>query len=54
MAPAQIDDVDIDLAAGLLRKLKQLKSVDYAELIVTGNQMAVSALNRELVAVDQA
>src|SRR6266849_931497 len=53
MAPAQIDDVVINLPAGILRKLKQLKTVDYPELIVTGKQMAVSALNCDLVAVDQ-
>src|SRR6266478_860237 len=52
-APAQIDDVVINLPAGILRKLKQLKTVDYADLIVTGKQMAVPALNCDLVAVDQ-
>src|ERR1039457_6360025 len=53
MAPAQIDDVVINLAAGILRKLKQLKSVDGADLIVAGKQVAVPALNSDLVAVDQ-
>ena len=43
----------IKLAAGIFRKLKQLISVDYADLIVTRNQMAVPGLDRDLVAVEQ-
>src|SRR5208282_713049 len=38
MAPAHIEDVVIDLPAGYLRKLKQLKSVDSADLIMAGKQ----------------
>src|SRR5882762_244930 len=53
MAPAQIDDVDINLAAGTLGKLKILKSVDNTDLIMTRKQMAVAGLNRDLVAVDE-
>src|SRR5664279_591342 len=53
VAPAQIDNVIINLAAGVLRKLKQLKAVDYADLIMMGKQMAVSGLSRDLVAVEQ-
>src|SRR5713101_3415748 len=53
MAPAQINDVVINLAAGILRKLKQLKAVDGADLVVPGKQVAVTALHRDLVAVDQ-
>src|SRR6266849_6561135 len=53
MAPADIDNVVINLAAGILRKLKQLKAVDCADLVVTGKQMAVTTLHRDLVAVDQ-
>src|SRR5713226_3412908 len=54
MAPTQIDNVVINLAAGILRKLKQLKPVDCADLIVPGKQMAVTALHRDLIAVQQA
>src|SRR5260370_37576233 len=54
MAPAQIDNVVINLAAGILWELKQLKAVDAADLIVTGKQMAVTTLHRDLIAVDQA
>src|SRR5450759_3012086 len=53
MAPTDIEDVVINLAARNLRKLKELKAVDCADLIVTGKQMAVSALNRDLVAVEE-
>src|ERR1019366_3078515 len=53
MAPTHIEDVVINLAASNLRKLKELKAVDCADLIVTGKQMAVSALNRVLVAVEE-
>src|ERR1700690_377254 len=53
MAPAHIDDVDKDLAARILRKLEQLKSVDDADLIVPVQQMAVPGLYGGLVAVDQ-
>src|SRR5260370_30563599 len=53
VAPAQIDDMVNNLAAGILRELKQLKSVDCADLITTGKETTVSALNRSLVAVEQ-
>src|ERR1035437_10327202 len=53
MAPTHIEDVVINLAASNLRKLKELKAVDCADLIVTGKQMAVSALNHVLVAVEE-
>src|SRR5208337_3224854 len=52
MAPTHIDDVGINLTASNLGKLKQLEAVDYADLIVSGKQMAVSALNDVLVAVE--
>src|SRR5260370_38754860 len=54
MAPAQIDNVVINLAAGILWELKQLKAVDCADLIVPGKQMAVTTLHRDLIPVDQA
>src|ERR1035437_10941445 len=53
MAPTHIEDVVINLAASNLRKLKELKAVDCADLVVTGKQMAVSALNHVLVAVEE-
>src|ERR1700674_1856008 len=53
MLPPHIDDVVIKLAARIFRKLKQLISVDYADLIVPRNQMAVPGLNRDLVTVEQ-
>src|SRR3982074_3961808 len=53
VAPAHIDDVVINLAAGILRKLKQLKPVNDADLIVTGKQMAIATLSCDLVAIDQ-
>src|SRR5258708_25247704 len=43
----------INLAAGILRKLKQLKAVDQSDLIVSGKHMAVASLNCDLVAIDQ-
>src|ERR1700690_3117401 len=53
VAPTQVDDVVIDLAAGDLRELEELETVHYPKLIVTGNQMAIPSLNRDLVAVGQ-
>ena len=53
MAPAQIGDMVIDLAASNLRKLQQLKAVKHADLIVPGEHVAVSSLERDLIAVDQ-
>src|SRR5208337_874269 len=53
MAPTHIENVVINLAAADLRKLNQLKSVDCADLIVARKQVAVPALNRDLIAVDQ-
>src|SRR5277367_5491902 len=53
MAVAQIENIDVNLAAGELRELKKLKSVDRPDLIVTPQQMAISALDGQLVAVDQ-
>src|SRR5271155_3267123 len=53
MAPADIDDVVVDLAAASLRELEKLESVNHADLIVTVHQMGVAALDRDLVAVNQ-
>src|SRR5260370_19991845 len=53
MGQVDIDNVVINRGAGILRKLKQLKGVDGADLVVPGKQVAVTALHRDLVAVDQ-
>src|SRR5271168_1701086 len=51
MAVAEINDVNINLAAGDLRKLKQLESVDRANLIVPVQKAGIPTLYGEFVAV---
>ena len=50
---AQVDDVDIDLAASSQRKHEFLKRIDHCELIPPIEQVAVSGFDGELLAVDQ-
>src|SRR5579862_428420 len=53
VAPTDVEHVVVNLTTGILRKLEQLKGVDHADLIATGNQMAIASLSRHLVAVGQ-
>ena len=53
MAVANIDDIDINLAARGLRKLKKLKGVNDTDLIATPHHVAIPALEGEFVAIDQ-
>src|SRR5271166_4181851 len=53
MAPADIEDVAVNVATSVFRELKALKTVNCSKLIAPGNQMGIAPLKCNLVAVDQ-